>query len=139
MEEKYYLKIGRASDLENKKERSIYRFFEMLTGLISISVLLISVLLSYKLPALVAFFIIVYDIYWLLRTIYFAFYLKAGYGQMKRNEKEDWIARLEKLGKPTNGLNIDSWRDIYHLVILPMYREPLEVVESTFECISKVD
>ncbi|MFZ2390231.1 MAG: glycosyltransferase family 2 protein [Minisyncoccales bacterium] len=139
MEEKYYLKIGRAADLKDRKERGLYRFLEMFTGLLSLSVLFLSVLLSYKLPVLVAFFIIVFDIYWLLRTIYFAFYLKTGYSQMKKNEEEDWLKKLESLGTPKNGINVSSWKDIYHLIILPMYGEPLEIVESTFKCLLATD
>jgi cellulose synthase/poly-beta-1,6-N-acetylglucosamine synthase-like glycosyltransferase len=139
MEEQDYLKIGRASDLKNTRERKLYRFLEMLTGLLSLSILFLAVFLSFKLPIFIAFFIIVYDIYWFLRTIYFSFYLKAGYSQMKENEKEDWLKKIEEIGKPKNGLNIDSWKDIYHLVILPMYKEPIEVVEPAFEHLLNTD
>ncbi len=139
MDEKYYLKIGRAADLKDKRERGLYRFLEMFTGLLSLLVLFLSVLLSYKLPVLVAFFIILFDIYWLLRTVYFAFYLRAGYSQMKKNEEEDWIKKLELLGVPRNGINIPSWKNIYHLIILPMYRESFEIVESTFKCLLNTD
>jgi hypothetical protein len=139
MEEKYYLKVGRADDLKDKKERRTYRFLEMLTGLLSLSILILAGIFSYKLPTLVAFFIIIYDIYWLLRTIYFAFYLKAGYEQMKINEKENWIKKLEELGKPKNGINISSWKEIYHVVILPMFKESFEVVDLTFSCLINSD
>jgi len=137
--EKYYLKIGRASDLENRKEKRLYRFFEMLTGLLSLFILFLAVFLSFKLPIFVSFFIIIYDIYWLLRTIYFAFYLKNGYSQMKNNEKEDWIKKVEEIGKPKNGLNVDSWKDIYHLVIFPTYKETIEVVDPAFEYLIETD
>ncbi len=139
MNDKYYLKIGRAADLKDKKERSLYRFLEMFTGLLSLSVLFLSVLFSWKLPVLAAFFIIVFDIYWLLRTIYFSFYLKNGYSQMRKNEEIDWIKKIEDLGSPKNGLNISSWQDIYHLIVLPMYKEPYEIVESTFNCLLSTD
>ncbi len=139
MEDKYYLKIGTASDLKDKKERRLYRFLEMLTGLLSLSVLLLSVFFSWKLPVFIAFFIILYDIYWLFRTIYFAFYLRAGYSQMMKNEGTDWIKKLDGLGKPVNGISVDSWKDIYHLIILPMYKEPLELVEATFTCLIDTD
>ena len=139
MEDKYYLKIGRASDLTDKKERRLYRFFEMLVGLISFSVLFLAVFFSFKLPVFAAFFIILYDVYWLFRTIYFSFHLKYGYDQMRKNEKEDWLARLEELKEIKNGLKINSWRDIYHLVILPTYKEPLEIIEQTFEHLLKTD
>ena len=139
MNEKHYLKIGRAVDLENIKEKRLYRFFEMLVPLMSLSVLFLAIFFSWKFPIIIAFFIIIYDIYWLLRTIYFAFYLKAGYAKMKKNEKEDWLKKLEELGRPTNGLNVDSFRDIYHLIILPTFREPVEVVRTTMETLLKTD
>ncbi|MDD5433029.1 MAG: hypothetical protein PHO70_08655, partial [Candidatus Omnitrophica bacterium] len=139
MNEKYYLKIGRATDLENPKERRIYRFLEMIIGITSLLILFLAVLFSWKLPILVAFFIIIYDIYFLLRTIYFAFYLKDGYSKMKKNEKESWLKKLEELERPQNGINIESYKDIYHLVILPTFREPIEVVKTTMNCLVKND
>ena len=138
MEDKYYLKIATASDLKNEKERRIYRFFEMFTGLASLFVLFLAIFMSFKLPVWVAFFIIVYDVYWLFRTIYFYFHLKYGYDQMRKNEREDWISKLETL-KVKNGLNVNSWKEIYHLVILPTYKEPFEIVKETCEHLLKTD
>lgn len=138
-DDSYYLKIGTAHDLKDKKERRLYRFFEMLTALISFFILILSVIFSFYLPVWVAFFIILYDTYWLFRTVYFAFYLKAGYEQMKRNEKEDWLKKIAELPGIQNGLPAQSWRDIYHLIILPMYKEPLDVVEQTFESLKNID
>ncbi|MDD3386646.1 MAG: glycosyltransferase family 2 protein [Candidatus Pacebacteria bacterium] len=139
MNEKYYLKIGRAVDLENIKEKRLYRFFEMLVPLISLSVLFLAIFFSWKLPIIVAFFIIIYDIYWFFRTIYFAFYLKAGYVKMRKHENEDWLRKLEELGRPTNGLDVNSFKDIFHLIILPTFREPIEVVKTTMENLLKTD
>ncbi len=140
MENKYYLKIGRAAELKNKKERLLYRFFEMLVPLISFSILFLAILLSFKLPFFVAIVIIAYDLMWLFRTVYFYFFLRSGYSRMKKNEQEDWIHKLDELGKPKNGIKINNWRkDIYHLLILPTYTEPLSLVEQTFDLLSKVD
>ena len=54
----YYLKIGRASDLINKKERITYRFFEILPGAISWLTLFLAIFLSWLKPIWIAFFII---------------------------------------------------------------------------------
>lgn len=136
----YYLKIGTAQDLKNSAERGLYRFFEMLPGILSLSVLGLGVILSWKLPLAVAFFIIVYDIYWFIRSIYFSFHLRAGYSKMKVYEKTDWLKKLEKIEMPrNNGLKAESWKDIYHLVVLPMYKEPLEVVRPCFSALEKSD
>jgi len=139
MDEKYYLKVGRAADLENPKERRLYRFLEMIVGITSLLILFLAVILSWKFPIWVAFFIIVYDFYFLLRTIYFAFYLKDGYSKMRKNEHENWIKKLEGMGAPQNGINVQSYREIYHLIVLPTFREPIEVVRTTMNCLVKTD
>ena len=134
-----YLNAGTAQDFKDKKERRLYRFFEMLTASISFLVLLSAIVFSFYLPVWVAIFIILYDVYWLFRTIYFSFHLNAGYDQMIKNENEDWIKKLNDLKEIKNGLTIKSWHEIYHLVILPMYKEPLEIVEQTFASLKNID
>ncbi|HOC53647.1 MAG TPA: glycosyltransferase family 2 protein [Candidatus Pacearchaeota archaeon] len=138
MKDNYYLKIGKASDLKDKKERRMYRFFEMLPGLMSLFVLFLAFFMSIKLPVWVAFFIIIYDVYWLFRTVYFYFHLKYGYDQMRKNEKENWLEKLESL-KVKNGLNIKSWKEVYHLIIFPTYKEPVEIIRETFNYLIKTD
>jgi len=119
----YYLKVGTFSDLKDRKERIIYRFFEILPGAVSWLTLSLAVLLSWLKPVWAAFFIISFVIYWLLRTIYFSFHLRACYQQTKKNEKVDWLGELEK---------IPGSKEIYHLVVLPVHKESLEVVRGTF-------
>jgi cellulose synthase/poly-beta-1,6-N-acetylglucosamine synthase-like glycosyltransferase len=126
----YYLKIGRAADLKNSKERTIYRFFEILPGAVTWLTLFLAVFLSWLAPVFMAFFIICFVIYWLFRTIYFSFHLSASYRQMRKNEKTDWLKKL---------LKIEGWQNIYHLVILSMYKEPLEVVRPAFDSLLKSD
>jgi cellulose synthase/poly-beta-1,6-N-acetylglucosamine synthase-like glycosyltransferase len=130
--EKYYLKIGRASDLKDKKERIIYRFFEILPGALSWLTLFLAVFLSWLKPILASFFIIIFVIYWFFRTLYFTFHLQACYRQMRRNEKTDWLEKLKKL-------KIKDYKNIYHLIILPMHKEPLEVVEGSLNSLLKSD
>ncbi len=130
MDVPYYLKIGRASDLKNKKERIIYRFLEILPGGLSWLTLFLAVLFSWLKPVWTAYFIICFVIYWLFRTIYFSFHLQTCYKEMQKNEKVDWLEKLKKIPKSKN---------IYHLVILPMYKEPLEIVRETFNCLLKSD
>lgn len=130
MDVPYYLKIGRASDLKSRKERIIYRFFEILPGAVSWLTLFLAVLLSWLRPVWISFFIICFVTYWLFRTIYFSFHLWACYRQMKKNEKIDWLEKLSK---------IKDWQNIYHLVILPMYKEPLEIIRETFNSLLNSD
>jgi len=128
----YYLKIGRAADLQDKKERIIFRFFEILPGAVSWLTLFLAILFSWLKPVWMAYFIITFIIYWLFRTIYFSFHLQACYQQMKKNEETDWLEKL-------NQLKGEDWKNIYHLIILPMYKEPLEVIRESFNSLLNSD
>lgn len=127
-----YLRVGKASDLESSKDRALFRFLEILPGALSWGTLILVIILSWRKPLWIAIFIISFTFYWLFRTIYFAFHLRAGYRKMKEHEKIDWISKL-------NELKVKNWRDIYHLIILPMYKEPLEIVRDTFKAIINTD
>ena len=86
MDEKYYLKISHACDLKNPKERVLFRFLEMLPGLLTWFTLLGAIALCYFRPQLAAFFILIFVLYWFFRAIYFSFHLRAGYKKMKEEE-----------------------------------------------------
>jgi len=132
MQEKWYLDIGNAKDeiIKSPTERAIYRWLEILPGVLSWGTLIFVVALSWLAPVFIAFFIIAFDIYWLLKTVYLSFHLRATYKQMRQNMKIDWLAEL-KIQKS----KIKNWEEIYHLVILPFYKEPFEVLDATLEAI----
>lgn len=111
----------------NKKERIIYRSFEILPGFLAYGSLGLLVLLSFIKPFWVAVFIIAFDLYWLIRIAYFYSHLAAAFSMMKKIKKINWLERLEK-----EKLN---WKEIHHLVILPFYKEGKEVIRPTIEAL----
>jgi len=139
MIEKDYLRISHASDLKNPKDRVLFRFLEMLPGLLTWFTLFGAVALSYFQPQLAALFILIFVPYWFCRAIYFSFHLKAGYKKMKENQEIDWLTKLKEIKDISNGLPINDWQDIYHLVILPMYKEPYALVRESVEALLKTD
>jgi cellulose synthase/poly-beta-1,6-N-acetylglucosamine synthase-like glycosyltransferase len=130
MDEKYYLDIGNAKEklLKSPRERAIYRLFEMVPGFLSLGTLIFVVLMSWLAPVFIAFFIIAFDIYWLLKTVYLSFHMRATYKIMRQYMKIDWLDELKKLRDK-------DWQEIYHLIILPFYKEPYEVLQATLEAI----
>lgn len=96
------------------------RFFEILPGALAWLVLLGLFFLSWQLPAAVAVFIVLYDLYWLLRIVYLFFHLRFSFSRLRQNVRIDWFERLKDSGT--------DWGKVYHLVVLPMYREPYELV-----------
>ena len=145
----------------------IYRLFEILPGLLTWATLVAMFVFSAYLPAAVAVFIILFDIYWLLKTFYLSFHLRTTFISMRRNLQTDWIAKLDKLKSDTNNPNYIrmspiaeaddirtkfarlpagrdfsgrlNWKDIYHLIILPMVDESADVVLESFESLAKAE
>lgn len=136
---KDYLNIGTARDLKNPKERTIYRLFEMLPGFLSLGVLFLVTICSWKAPILITVFIIFFDLYWLFRTAYFSFHLRAGYRRMKEYEKTDWLKKLDELNLSSARISVADWKDIYQLVVLPVYKEPLEIVRESLLALQNTD
>lgn len=126
MENKWYLKIGRAPEISAKKDRIIYRALEIMPGFLAWSTIIGLTLASFLVPFWVAFFIILFDVYWFVKILYLSFHLRSGYKKMRENLKIDWWHKLKEKSE---------WEDYYHLIILPMYKEPLEVVEPTFKAL----
>ena len=129
MEKSEYIKIGNAADIADAKERRVYRLFEILPGLLSWGTLLGVVFLSWAAPVFIAFFIIAFDIYWLLKTIFLSAYLRSSFAIIKKIGKQDWLALVKEKNQ---GQDL-PWEEIYHLVIFPMYKESFEVVAENFE------
>lgn len=104
----------------------MYRLFELVPGFLAWGTLLLMALASWQKPLWAAIFIILFDTYWLLKTIYMAFHLRATFVKMRENLKIDWQKRL---GQDCVG----RWEQLHHLIILPMYHEPYEVVKESLE------
>ena len=143
-----YLSIGNHKDLPaGSVDRKIYRFFEMIPGILIWGVFLLAIFFSWANPILVAFFILAFDLYWLFKIMYFSIHTRAAYKRMKEYMKRDWLAEVQKL--PSRELKIFdsstksyklraiSYEDIWHLVVLPMYKEPYDVVRPAIYAIAK--
>ena len=129
-----YLKLSKSTDLSDRKEGFLYRFFEVLPGLLAWGTLFLIIGLSFLIPVYIAIFVIVFDIYWLIKTVYLSLHLNQSFRTMRRYLKIDWLDKLEKLSSSSYQLSgTKSWHELYHLVILPRYKEEVEVVRVTLE------
>lgn len=134
----YYSKIGIAKELESRKDRMIFRFFEMIPGIATWGTFALLFFFSWQAPIGVAFFIIGFDLYWFFRTIYFSFYAWVGYRKMKKVMAKDWLNGLDSLPVSKYSIPLSSWRQLYHLIIIPMVNESYDIVRGTFEALSRV-
>lgn len=106
--------------------RNKYRFFEILPGAMVWASLFGLFLLSFILPLWVIVFIIIYDLFWLFRIMYFSFYLLISWSKYRQAVKMDWFKETQKLPGHEN---------YYHLIFLPVYKEEYEILRATFSAI----
>ncbi|RJQ32357.1 glycosyltransferase family 2 protein [Candidatus Parcubacteria bacterium] len=124
MSEFYYLNTGKASDLSGK-DRVIYRFLELIPGSLTWATLAGIVAVSWLLPIWATYFIIAFDLYWLIKTIYLSLHLRTNWKKMRHFLKLDWQERLENI----------KYDHIWQMVILPFYKEDLNVIAETMEAL----
>lgn len=76
--------------------RKTYRFFEILPGAVTWTILLLPFFLAWVWPVGAAYFIIVFDTYWLTKALLMGGHLISGYWHMRRAMQIDWLARLHQ-------------------------------------------
>lgn len=83
-----------------RKSRRIQRTLEIIPGVLTWATFLGMILFSFWLPVWVAIFIIAFDLYWIFRTIFIAFYSVSGYHKLKAGQKIDWWERCQNIADP---------------------------------------
>lgn len=113
------------------RERRAQRLLEIIPALLTWTTLIGMVVLSFIVPTWMAVAVILFDLYWLHRTIFIAYYSVKAYLRLRRGQRIDWYERCTRVGDPDDyardlakrivdsahmarGLNIrQRWR-LYH-------------------------
>lgn len=106
------------------KESTKYRILEIIPGFLVWLTFIGVVGLSVFLPLWAIYFIIAFDLYWLLRILYMLIFLLVSWRRFRRDLKIDWFTKVKELPK--------DYREYFHLVFLPTYAEPYQIVEKPF-------
>jgi len=85
------------------REKFLQRLFEILPGLVSWSIILGMLGLSFLKPIIAAVIIIAFDLYWFLKLIYLTIFLVISYGRLSIEKETNWMERVGKVD------NIDSF------------------------------
>ncbi|MBI2609825.1 glycosyltransferase family 2 protein [Candidatus Giovannonibacteria bacterium] len=120
-----YLHIANAKQISGK-DRWLLRVLEIIPGFFAWGTLLGMVLASWLWPLGAAIFIILFDLYWLVKTVYLSLHLRGNWKRMRHNLKMNWAERVENL----------KWDHTWQIVIAPFYKEPLEIVEAFVKSIA---
>ncbi len=104
------------------------RFYEILPGVLSWSVLLFAFGSSLFAPVVAVVFIIVFDLYWTLRVIYFILHVIASYSQYRKAASIDWMSSIKER---------TGWDELYHVVMLPTYKEDISIIRTSLRALEK--
>lgn len=126
MRKRYIISEEREAKFIRRHETKLERFLEILPGALTWTALLAPFWLSFTLPFAVAYLIIIADIYWLLNALKIAVLIYVGYRKVEHAKKQPWLDKLKK-DFP------NEWDKYYHLILLPTYKEPYEVLSPAFD------
>jgi len=111
------------------KTRGLKRYLEIIPGFISWGIIIFIIVFSFWHPVLCATAIIIFDFYWLIRTGYLTTLLIMAHRKLLYEKDKDWLAGCQGLSPQKD------WQKIYHLIIFPVYKEGLEILRPSLECL----
>lgn len=147
-------------EIPYKKDRGVrYRFFEILPGALSWTMLFVPLLLSLINVTFAALFILVYLLINFTRSVAAAIRALHGYGIMRKHQKLDWRQLVQELqaGEVSDASAVrPKWHydnllrlsqteivikpdDVLHAIIVATYNEAREVLEPTIQSILASD
>ena len=115
-----YFNVARAEQLTGS-DKVLYRTLEIFPGFLSWTTLLGTIFLSFFVPVAAAYFIIAFDLYWLLKNAYLSIHLRHNWKRIKYNLSLDWEKMLANM----------KYEHIFHMIILPFYKEGFTVVDQS--------
>ena len=115
---------------QQQKDYYSYRFLELIPGSMVWFTFIFIVVLSFINPIAGIYFIISFDVYWILRILYMLLFLLISWFKYRRAIKTDWWKKLKE--------ECPQWSEYYHLVFLPTAGEPFEIVDTTFHNLTQV-
>lgn len=92
------------------KDRSAQRFFEILPGATSWTILIGLLAVSFLKPVIAASFVIAFLLFWLYRLFYMTLFLMISYYRLAAEKTTDWMARVQGLDDLDHYLE-GGWKD----------------------------
>lgn len=108
------------------KKDNFSRLLEIIPGLLTWSAFILTIIFSFSRPTAVAIFILIFDMYWLYRSIRLSINTIRAYRMMQKEAKIDW---REKVKEPSN--NKFAFENLEQVILLIFYKEPLEIIEAS--------
>lgn len=106
------------------------RLLEIAIPMISWALVTMPLWLSFWHPALVAYLIITFDVYWFYKSFTLAITAIRSFLKMTAHTKMDWLSQAKTL---------TGFKNLYHVIVIPEYREPLHILRRTLGNLTRQD
>lgn len=106
-----------------------YRVYEILPGLSIWLSLILCVVLGFFKPLWMIYVVVVFDVYWVLRVLYFSLYIIISWNRFRVAVKTNWLEKLQT--------TFPAWQEKINVVFLPLYNEEYGVIKATLEALLK--
>lgn len=106
------------------------RFFEIAIPASSWFIITLPLWLSFWHPALVAYLIITFDVYWFYKSVTLVIYAVRSFVMFTTHAAINWLeqARVQ-----------DHFNELWHVIIIPEFQEPVHILKRTLENLAKQD
>jgi cellulose synthase/poly-beta-1,6-N-acetylglucosamine synthase-like glycosyltransferase len=111
-----------------KNEHKIHRLLEILPGLFSWNIILFPYWGVFVIPSVVAYFVLAYNIYWFYQSLQIALTSVVSHLRIQAAMAYDWLDDFK---------SFPDAKKLLHLIIIPTYKEPLNILERTFKSLAK--
>ena len=108
----------------------LVRTLEILPGFVSWNLILFPYWGVFVVPNLVAYFILLFNIYWFYQSFQIAVTSTVSHIRMQASMRNDWVADLKREYEK-------EWQKVMNFIIIPTYKEPLYILERTLKSIEK--
>ena len=113
-----------------RHDKGILRALEILPGFVSWNLILFPYWGIFVIPNIVAYFILLFNIYWFFQSFQIAISSTISHTRIQAAKIYDWMGDVR--GFP-------DWEKIEHVVIIPTYKEPIHILERTFNTLASQD
>lgn len=110
-----------------KHDRFFQRLLEILPGFFSWNVILFPYWGIFVIPDVVAYFVLLYNIYWFYQSVQIAGSAIISHLRIQASMNYDWIGDLK---------NFPDYKKVHHVVIIPTYKEPLHILQRTLNSLA---
>lgn len=116
--------------------RWFWRLLEIIPGAVTWTGLLLPIVASFFWPAGVATFVLIFDLYWLYKSILMGYHLILGYKNFRHALRVDWLEKCKnvKVDELT-----PKWSEIYQTVIFATYKEEADTLIPSFQAVLDTD